>query len=77
MNLAADPANIPTPQFVDLGLLMINALDKGAIIWTPATRVGSSTDVSHGRAPGYIFVNVKAVRDDVKSKSYYSYKTDF
>ena len=37
--LVVDPVNIPAPQFMDLGLLTINALDKGASLCTPTTRV--------------------------------------
>ena len=55
MNLAADPVNIPAPQFLNLGLSTINALDKEAILWTPTTIVGRPTDVAHGSAPDHIF----------------------
>ena len=36
MNLAADPAQTQTPQFVDLGLVKIIALDEGSGISTPS-----------------------------------------
>ena len=55
MNLVSDHVNIPAPKFVDLELSNINALDKCAIIYTPATIFGRPTDVSHGRAMDYIF----------------------
>ena len=77
MNLAAHPVNIPAPQFVDLGLLTIDALDKVASIWTPATRVGRPTDFSHWITPDHIFVKTTAVEDNVSAKSNYNYKTDF
>ena len=35
MNFIADPIDIPAPQFVDLGLSAITAMDKGASLWTP------------------------------------------
>ena len=77
MNLTADPVNIPKPQFMDLGISTINALDKSASLWNPATRVGRPTDVTHGRVPDHIFEIVTAVREKVSAKSDYSYKTDF
>ena len=55
LNLAEDPVNIPAPQFVDLGLSTINALDKGASLWTPTTRVGNPTYVAYGSVPYHIF----------------------
>ena len=77
MNLAADPVNIPVPQFVDLGLSNIDALDKGASLWTPTIRVGRPMDISYWNAPGYIFVKTIAVGDSVSEKSDYNYKNDF
>ena len=77
MKLTADPVNIPKPQFMDLGISTINALDKSASLWNPATRVGRPTDVTHGRVPDHIFEIVTAVREKVSAKSDYSYKTDF
>ena len=55
MNLAADPVNIPAPQFVDLGLSTFNVLDKGISLWSPSTIVGRPTDVAHRRYPDHIF----------------------
>ena len=77
MNPAADSDNIPAPQFVDLGLFTINALDTGASLWTPATRVGRPTYVAHGSAPDHIFEKVSAVRDDVRLNSDNNYRTGF
>ena len=37
MDIAADPINILSPQFVNLGLSNIDVLDKGASLWTPFT----------------------------------------
>ena len=56
MNLTEDPINISVLQFVDLGLSTMNAMDKGTSIWTPATRVGRPTYVSHWRALDHIFL---------------------
>ena len=77
MNLAADPVNIPAPQFGYLGLYTIDALDKGAILWTPSTRVGSSMDVSYWSEPDHIFGKTTAVGDSVIAKSDHNHKTDF
>ena len=76
MNLVEDPVNIPSPQFMDLGLYTINAMDKGASIWTPATIIGRPTDVAHGSAPDQIFGKNTAVGDAVREKSDYNYKTN-
>ena len=76
MNLAEDIFNIPAPQFVDLGISTINALDKGFSLWTPATRVGRPTDVAHWSALDHIFRKTKSVGDAVSVNSDYNYKTD-
>ena len=77
MNLAADPINNPLPQFVHLGIYTINALDKGASIWTPANIVRRPMDVTHYSAPIRIFGKTKAVEDTVSEKSDYNYKIDY
>ena len=77
LNLLADPVNIPAPQFVDLGISTIDALSKGASLWTPATRVGRSTDATYWIAPDHIFGRTTAIGDSVSAKSDYKYKTDF
>ena len=55
MNFAEDPANAPSPQFVGFGISKINALDKGASLWTPAIIVVRPTFVAHGSALDHIF----------------------
>ena len=77
MNLAADPVNIPAPQFVDWGLSTINSLDKIASLWNPDTIFGSPTDVAHGRVLDHIFEKVTSVRDEVSENLDFIYKTDF
>ena len=52
LNLAANPVNILVLKFVGLGLSNINALDKIASIWTPATRDGIPTYFSYWSVPG-------------------------
>ena len=54
MKLVADPVNIPAPQLMDLGISDINALNKGASLWTTSTRVGKLMDVAYWRAPDLI-----------------------
>ena len=73
----ADTVNIPELQFVDLGLSTINVLDKGTSRWTPTTRFGRPTDVSHWSTPNHIFGKNTVVGDAVRAKSYYNYKTGF
>ena len=46
------------PQFVDLGIPTIDALDKGASIWNPANRVGRPTYIAHSSALDNIFENL-------------------
>ena len=55
IHLTEDPVNSVTPQFVDLGFYTVEALDKGAGIWTPDTIFGGPTDVSHWSALDDIF----------------------
>ena len=64
-------------KFVDLGISTIDALDKGASLWTPVIIFGSPTDVAHWSAPDHIFGKNTAVRDAVSVKSEYKYKNDF
>ena len=75
--MALDPVNITAPQFVDLGLSTIAALDKSASLRTPATIVGRLTYVPRDITRDHIFGIAKAVRDNVSAKSHYYYKTDF
>ena len=55
MKLAVDAVNISAPQFMDLGVSTIDALDKGASICNPDTRVGRHTYVAHWSDPDHIF----------------------
>ena len=68
LNLLADPVNIPAPQFVDLGISTIDALGKGASLWTPATIVGRPVYVNHWIAPDHIFGKTTAIEDYVIAK---------
>ena len=77
MHLSADPVNSVAPKFVYLGFSTVDVLDKGAGLWTPATRVGRPMDVAHWSAPDHIFGETTAVGDAVSTKSDYNYKTDF
>ena len=74
MNLVADFVNIPTPQFMGLGINTINKLDKGARIWIPATIVRRPMDVAHWSAPDHIYQKTTAVGDAVSAKSDYTIK---
>ena len=77
MSLAADPVNTSAPQFVDLGLLTINALSKSSSIWTPSIIVVSPAYIAHGSSMNNIFEIVTSVRDKLSAKSDYSYNTNF
>ena len=74
MNLAADPVNIPAPQFLEFGLSTIDALEIGSSLWTPATRVVRPTDVAHWSAPDHIFGQTASFGDAVSANSDYNYK---
>ena len=66
------------PQFVDLGLPVINTFNEISVIGTSATRIQSPTDVSHWTAPDHVFSEAAAVGMSAeKSDHEYSYKTDF
>ena len=73
MHIAAYPINSVTQQFVELGLSTVDALDKGAGLWNPATRVGRPMDVDHWSVPDHIFGETTAVGDAVSAKSDYDY----
>ena len=77
IKLPSDPINISTPKFVNSGISSINALDKGASIWTPSTIVGRPRDVSHWIAPDQILKRTTAVGDSMIAKSDFKYKTVF
>ena len=78
MRLTEDPTNSVTLQFVDLGLSTTDTLDKGAGLWTPATRVERQTDVTHWISLEHIYGETTAVGDTVSLKSDYdnNYNTD-
>ena len=58
VSLVADTINISSPQFVHFGISTINALDKGASLWNPATIFGRPTHVAYGSVPYYIFEKI-------------------
>ena len=72
MNLAADPIQTQTPQFMDMGFLTINALGESSGISTPATRIRRSPDSAHWSAPNLVFGETTAVGVS-EAKSYYDY----
>ena len=67
----------PSTTIRVFGLSIIDAVDKGASLWNPATRVGSPTYVAHWSAPENIFGKNTAVGDAVSTDSDYNYKTSF
>ena len=62
MNITADPVHILTPQFVDLGLSAIDALDKGIFISTPPIRIQIPVDGVHRSATNLILGESTVVR---------------
>ena len=74
----ADPVQILTSQFVDLGISAIDAMNKVSGISTPATIIQRPTYGAHFIAPNHIFGGTTAVVVS-KAKSYYgyNYKTVF
>ena len=77
MDIAADPINILSPQFVNLGLSNIDVLDKGAIPMTPLPNFEGLQMFTIGvRLIIFLEKNI-VVEDAVSAKSDYKYKTDF
>ena len=77
MHLATYPINPVTPQFVDHGLSTVNALNKGAGIWSPYTRARRFTDAAHCSAPNISEGEITAVVETLRAKSDYNYKIHF
>ena len=55
MNFAADPVQTQIPQFIYLGFSIINALDEGSGLSTPATRILMPVYSAHWIAPNHFF----------------------
>ena len=71
MHLATYTINTVTPQLVNLRLSTVDALNKDAGFWSPATRVRRSTDVARWSAPDHVERERTSVEDAVKEKSDY------
>ena len=78
MNFANNPFQTQAPDFIDLGILTINKLNKIDVLGTPATSIQCPTDGSHLSAPDHVFGEATAEGMSAE-KSYhnYNYKTDF
>ena len=77
-NNAGDIVHTQTPQFMDLGLLTINALYEGIGISNPTTRIRRPSDGAHWSEPNHVFVENTVVGvSEAKSNYYYNYKTEF
>ena len=75
---ASDPIKNQTPQFMDLGFLTINALDKISGLSNPATRIQRPTDGYHWSASTHVFGEAKSVGlSEAKSDYDYNYKMEF
>ena len=78
MHLVADTLQTQIPQFVDLGLLNINALDESSGLSTPATIIRSPMDGANWSTPNHFFGETTAVGvSEAKSDYDYNSKTDF
>ena len=74
MNFVGDVIQTQTPQFMDLGLSTINALDESSVLSTPATRIKMSTGGSHWSALDNVFGEETAVgMSEAKSDHEYNY----
>ena len=61
MNFVGDVIQTQTPQFMDLGLSTINALDESSVLSTPAIRIQRPMYESHWSAPYYFFGEATSV----------------
>ena len=78
INLEAYPIQTQTPQFFDLGLSTINALDEGIGLSTPATKTQRPTYGAHWSMPNHIFGETTAVGVSGEKSDYdYNSKTKF
>ena len=80
VNFATDTVNSMAPQFLNHWLFAVDALNKGAGVWIPATRIIGSPDINHWITADHAVGQISAVGDAVGKKSDYSeenYKTDF
>ena len=78
MKFSINVVQTEAPQFMDLGLPAVNALNELDIFGTPATRIIISTDESHWSAPDLVFGEATVVGlSEARSDQNYSYKTFF
>ena len=78
MDSTSNAVGTGTPNFVYLGLVAVNALDKFNTFGTPATRVRIPTDGPHFSAPNHVFGEATSVGIfRTRSKLDYSYKIGF
>ena len=71
MHITTHPINPMAPKFVNNGLYVVGALNKGAIIWSPANKITSLPDVTHLRSSYHDVGKIAAVGDAVGDKSDY------
>ena len=78
MNPVEYPVQTQTPQFVDLGLVNINALDEGSGFSTHDTIIRRPMYGDHWSVPNHIFGETTVVRVSEEKFDYdYNYKTEF
>ena len=79
-HLAIDTVNTMVPQFVTHRISAVDAPNKGAEIWIPATRTRNFLDITNWSAADHSIGQRAAVGDTVGTKSDYikeNYKIDF
>ena len=78
MEFTINAVRTKAPNFVNLGILAVNASDEFNNFGTPATIFRGPTDGPHWSAPDHVFGEATAVgMSGKRSELDYSYKTDF
>ena len=76
INFAADPVQIQTPQYMDMGFSAINTFDESSGLSPPATKIRKNVDGAHWSAHNRIFGEAKVVEMSETNSDYdYNYKT--
>ena len=78
MKFVDDVVNNQAPQFMDMGLLVINKMNESGVLGTPATRIRRLTYVSHWISTDHIFGEATAVlMGAARSDHDYNFRTEF
>ena len=78
VDFTSNAVKTEAPDFILLGVLVVNALDELRSFSTPTTIFKRPTDESNWSAPGHVFGEVTEVGMSwTRSEQNYSYKNDF